>query len=518
MAIPISKYVNITSGIGGATIVPTRELIGRLFTTNNLLPTQMYLEFTSAAAVGAYFGLTSEEYLRAAFYFAWISKSISSPQKISFGRWTNAAVAPMIFGQNLIAAGSTLSALQAVTNGSFTLTLGGFTFDVSGLNFSSDLTLAAVAAAIQAAIQAESGGGALWTSATVTYDSVRGSFDLVGGATGVAVVSVAAGGVGQDISAVIGWFTQAVTANVGAIWSNGNAAETLTQTLTLSASLSNNFGSFLFLTSLNLDLTQYQEIAIWNTGKNISFLFMIPVPNLTAATTYAGTLMGYLGLTVTVSPTGLSPAQYPEMLPMMILAATNYFGRNTVQNYFYQMAPGLTPSVTDLSISEQYDALGVNYYGQTQQAGALLAFYQNGILMGPSLTQPQTITVYANEIWLRDNMGAAILGLQLVLNEIAANSQGIAQLLAIAQPVINQALRNGTISTGNVLSQLQILYINEESGTDTAWYQVQTIGYWINFVIVATVVDSITVYTAEYTLIYKKDDTINSVNGTHILI
>src|SRR6202034_2963574 len=97
MAISFTRYVDITSAVGAQQIVGTRQLIGRLFTENLLLPTESFIEFNSAAEVGAYFGTTSVEYLRAQFYFNFISKSATSPTTISFARWTNVAQAPMIF-------------------------------------------------------------------------------------------------------------------------------------------------------------------------------------------------------------------------------------------------------------------------------------------------------------------------------------------------------------------------------------------------------------------------------------
>src|SRR5271165_2975185 len=97
MAISEQRYVNITSGVGGAALVPTRDLIARIFTANPLLPPQTFLSFTTSAQVGNYFGIGSEEYARSLFYFSWISKNLTQPQSIQFARWTNAAAAPMIF-------------------------------------------------------------------------------------------------------------------------------------------------------------------------------------------------------------------------------------------------------------------------------------------------------------------------------------------------------------------------------------------------------------------------------------
>ena len=83
------------------------------------------------------------------------------------------------------------------------------------------------------------------------------------------------------------------------------------------------------------------------------------------------------------------------------------------------------------------------------------------------------------------------------------------------QSVINQALLNGTISVNKTLSTSQQGYITSVTGDPLAWHQVQDIGYWLNCTIVQV---SNSDYEAQYILVYSKNDVINFVEGTHILI
>lgn len=500
MPIAMSRYVNITSGVGGGAAVPTRALIGRFISTNHLLPTGSILEFTSAADVGAYFGFTSLNYLRAVFYFGWISKNITTPQSISFARWVDVAVGSEIFGKPATYA---LGSFTPITTGDFTLTLGGFTFHMTGINLSAAGSLAAVAAAIQTAVRAQSGGGAAWTGATVTFDATRGCFDLVSGATGPDTISVAAGVV-TDVAGPLGWLT-------GAILSNGAAIETITQTLTNSTGKSNNFGSFAFVPTLNQN--QIVEAATWNDGQNVLFQYSVPCSAANAAALSAA-LINFSGVELTLAPLA---AEYPEQVPMMILAATDYTKRNSVQNYMFQIF-SLTPSVTLDSDANTYDAIRVNYYGQTETAGQLLSFYQRGVMMGLA-TDPVDQNVYGNEQWLKDAAGAALMSLLLSLAKVSANVQGRSQILATLQSVIDQGLFNGTISVGKTLNNSQKLFISNATGDPKAWQQVQSIGYWVDCVMQSFVDSaSITEWKAVYTLIYSKDDVIRKIEGTHVLI
>ena len=515
MPISITRYVDITSGVGAGAVVPTRDLVGRCFTGNLLLPPQSFISFDSAQAVGQYFGTSSEEYYRSVFYFGWISKTLTQAGSIQFARWANAAVAPRVYSVNKN--NTVIGSWSSITNGALILTMGTYTYTLSSLDFTSALSLSDVANVVQSAIQAESGGGALWTGATVTYDAGTGGFDLVGGATGDAAISVAAPLSGTDITGtgLLGWVPGSVNTNgnitPGAIWSPGSDIETISEVLTTSSEVSNNFGSFLFLTNLALDNAQILEAATWNQTLNNLYMYTVGcIPSNISA--LQAELASIGGVGITLSP-ALSPLQYPEMCPMMILAATNYDAPNAVQNYMFQIFPGLTPSVNDDADANVYDALSVNYYGQTQEAGSNISFYQTGVLQGTP-TNPLGMNTYANEIWLKDAATAAVMTLLLAQTQLPANQQGVNSLLVTLQGVVNQALLNGTISVNKTLTASQQMYITSITNDPYAWYQVQDIGYWLNAVIVVVGNN----YEAQYTLVYSKDDVVNFVSGTHVLI
>lgn len=511
MAIRITKYVDVTSSVGAGITAPRRELIGRLFTTNPLVPTKTLLEFTNLDDIQTYFGSSSVEYKRAAFYFPWVSKNQLSPQKIGFARWTDEDQAPSIYGAPLELS---LAALKLITNGVFSLTLGADTNMISGLDFSGAASLAAIAALIQTAIRDET--GTMWTAATVTYNATSGGFDLVGGSEVAAVVSVAAGTGGTDISTSIGWLPQSVDGSSGAIWSDGALTETITETLTESADASDNFGSFLFIPTFTSD--QDVEAATWNKAQGVKYQYCVRVPDITTAQEYCnltdGLLLGMAGTGVTLSPI---PTEFPEQAAMMILAATDYTLPNSVQNYMYQVFPGLTPSVTTNADANALDAINVNYYGMTQTAGQELAFYQDGILMGGS-TDPRAMNVYANEQWLVDACIAACIATLLISGRVPANMAGVGQVIAVLQTVIDQGLLNGTISVNGILTEEQKAYITQISQDPKAWYQIQDQGYWVTARVVAYVESGVTKYKINFTLIYKKDDAIYKIDGRDILI
>ena len=582
MPVSFSRYVDITSGIGAGQNVGTRNLGGLIITNNPLCPSGQVITFTSASAVGTFFGTSSEEYTRAVFYFSYISKNITTPNQISFYFWNgNLPTGSLIFG---VQATYAVSSFTPIATGDFTLTLGGFTSHITGINLSAAGSLAAVAASIQTAIRAVSANGTAWTAATVTYNATTGQFNLVSGTTGLDTIAVAAGTV-TDVAGPLGWLT-------GATLSNGTAAQSVSTNLNNLIATTNNFGSFCYeqtpvtraqvtgqfftpsifsvsavsvgqlaigdllsnvagtipanttITALGsgtgttgtytvstissftlttgavtasevVQLSELEAAANWNNSlnPNIQFMFSIQVSSANASSWAAA--FGQIGGT-TLTLASPNTNEYPEMAPMMMLGATNYYEDGGTLNYMFTQFT-LTPSVTNDTNANIYDPLLINYYGNTQTAGQVLNFYQRGVMMGLA-TNPSSQNIYANEIWFKDALGAAIMTLLLAESQVPANTQGIAMILNVMQPVINQALANGTIEPGKTLTASQQLYVTQATGSSTAWLQVQNAGYWVNCVIQPYVSNGITQYKAIYTLIYSKDDVIRLVVGTDILI
>ncbi len=497
MAIPFSKYVDITSGVGAAASVRRRDLIGRFFTTNTLLPPKAIIEFDSADEVRRYFGTLSEEYLRALFYFGWISKNVTRPQKICFARWVDTETPPMIFGAAIT---TPLAEFKEVKAGALTLTLGTDTHLVKNLSFESIASHSDVASIVQAGIR-EAGTGPLWAEAVVTFDAVSSRFNFTTANPSTNTkIAISVG----TIKHMLGW-------NKRAIFANGALVESVNEVLSTSTEKSNNFGSFAFMPTLSKE--EVIEAAKWNAAQNVMYQFHTCVLS-TDAEAYYEALKDYAGTGLTLAG---AAREYPEQLPMMILAATDYSRLNATQNYTFQQAT-LTPSVTEKEESSRLDPLRINYYGQTQKGGQKHNFYQRGVLMGGA-NAPADMNAYANEQWLKDAAGSAIMELFLSVAQISANEQGRGQLIGILQSIIGQALLNGTISVSKALNTTQQLYIANLTGDANAWRQVQNVGYWLNCVIEPVVTpDGRTEYKAVYTLIYSKNDVIRKVEGAHVLI
>lgn len=307
-----------------------------------------------------------------------------------------------------------------------------------------------------------------------------------------------------------GWVSKNIKSPKKISFAGYRSSDVITDILTSTTDANNNFGSFVFAETLIL--ANVELAAAWADSQNVRYMYSEDVTSANS-TAWSEALIGLSGNALTLAQTN----EYHKLIPCTILAATDYTLRNSVQSYMYQEFTA-TPTVNTTTLSNSYDALRVNYYGQTQTAGQNISFYQRGYMNGLA-TDPTDMGTFANEMWLKDAFSSALLSLLLSMPQVAANKIGRSQILGTLQSVISQALYNGVISVGKTLNNTQKEFIASITGDDKAWYKIQSVGYWVACVIQDYVTTSgTTEYKAVYTLLYSKDDTVRSVVGSDILI
>lgn len=483
MAISQSKYINIVSSLGGGSSVAQRELIGRVFTSNYLVPANRVVEFgggkqNALALIADYFGVTSAEYAFANKYFDFETAANTAPQKLGFARYASAdAPATLISGKDL-----SLSAIQGITAGTLVITIDGTEESLTAINLSSATSMADVATALS---------GVLTTAESVVYDEANGRF----------VISA------NSISAATGTVADVLKLTAtNAILSEAATAKTPLETVSESAELSNNFFSYCFLDALTT--SDIKAVAEWNDAQNVKYMASFGV----AESNYAAIqdlVKDYDGVALTLD----KHAEHAEFAPMSAFAAVNYDKPNSAMDVFYKQFD-LTPSVTSNAERYVYDPLRINYYGTTQQAGQAISFYQDGVLQGsiPSMT------VYANEAWLKDSFITDVLNLRMGLDSLPANNTGKSLVMSALMNTINKALANGVVLAGKELTATQKAYITTITGDEDGWIAVQNAGYRLSAEIEQYEEYGITKYKISFLFIYSKGDTINYVDGRDILI
>lgn len=507
MPISISRYVEITSGVVGAQVVPERSLCGLRFTTDPKVPAGSVVTFTDeiASLAAAYFGSASPDAVFAAQYAAYVSPPpASQADTLRFAPYVDAARAPRIYGGKIA---PTLATFTAITAGTLPLTLGAISHSLTGINFSTALTLADVASQLQVIIRAAD-VSPVWATATVTYDAVGQAFNLVGGAAGVAPVSLGAA-IAGDIGAALGW-RAALT-----VFSPGAAIQTPLEALQAAEQVTDSFGSFSYNAASAVTLLQADAVALYNAGLNVKYQFYYQVTLANAAQTFAQ-LSQYASTGLILN---VRVGEYKESLTAAIGAAIDYDRTNSVVNFMYRQGPFVNDNdVSDDVTANGLDANRVNYYGTTSTAGTKLAFFQRGYLLGGA-TAPLDMNVHFNEQWLKSALQADFLSGQIALAQIPANDSGRGVVMGLLLGRVVQAKRNGVISVGKVLTTLQQIAVTQLTGDTDAWRDVQTNGYWADVVIVPyTGPSNTTEYKAVYTLVYSKNDVVRKIEGSHNLV
>ena len=491
MAISQTKYVNIISQVGGAEIVSQRELIGRIFTSNILIPVDTVIEFSGGAiaalkSVGEYFGITSDEYARASDYFAFVSKKGTQPSKISFANASADAIPASLIGDT----GLSLNTIKSVTAGEMTIHYGENDYTLTAVNMSSVTSFAEAASSLLS--------GDADDVLVCSYNATLGRF----------VLSAKDSSVGVAISVEDSTLASAFGFSSVSVYQPGTIGQTKVGALESTTSISNNFLSFMFIDSVTSG--EAVEIATWTTAQNVRYMFCINSTTTASAITLASALANYSGVAMSYDP-----EDKVQILPMCAFASIDYTKPNASINMMYQQHPTMNASVSSDTESDGLDAVRVNYYGRTQQAGQWIDFYQKGLLTG----QISDMGVFVNEAWLKDAISSSILNLRLAMDTLPATSVGEGLVKAQISNVIQIALTNGVINPGKTLNATQKAYIAQISGDSEAWLNVQSAGYWLGAEIVKETDQSgAESYKVHYTLIYAKGDSINFVDGTDILI
>ena len=492
MSISIERYVSITSGVIGAQAVAQRELIGLRLSTDPRVPVGAHVVVSNAGDALDYFGQSSE-YDFAAQYFAYVSPApVSTPQRLRFASYVDTARPARVYGASTSA---TLSDFQSIVSGTLSVTIGGVTQTYSAINLSAVATLAAVATAIQTLIAAD------FPSSTVTYNAVGSTFTLVTATTGDADISVGS----SALATLLGWST-------GAVLSPGAAEQTPLEAIRAAEQVTDSFGSFSF--DAALDSAEIVSLAQYNAGLNIKYMYLQSV-SVSDAQATAAAVSGIASVGLVLNATD---DQHKEAIPAAIMAATIYERTNATVNYMYRQVSGMTADVLSDSVADAYDAIRVNYYGETANAGQKIAFFQRGFLMGGA-TAAVDMGVHANEQWLKAYLTARLLSLQLSLGKIPANNAGRGYVIAQVIDAANLGKTNGTILPGAGFSIAQQIAVTQLTGDPNAWREVQTNGFWVDAAVIERTGESgVTEYEIQYTLAYRKGDVVRKIVGSHNLI
>lgn len=424
MSIPVSKVVRVN--ILTSPTFPSRKGFGLLLIlgTSARLPLGERLRFYSDMdGVGVDFSSTDEEYKAAQIFF----QQNPRPSELAIGRrFPSAAPGELLGGTN---ATKVIATWNAVTSGGFKISIDGVERSLTALNFSTDLTLNAVASRIQTALVAAGAVGA-----TVTYDGTR--FVVRSGTTGItSTVSYAiAPASGTDIKAMLAWDA----ASQGKITA-GIAAETIAGSLDALQAFN---GSWYGLALTNeateqnlLDASAWVEARVKLHGVSTKAANNADASSTTSLSYQLKALLYRRSLVVYDDND-----DYPAVSALARMFTVNFNEQNSTITLKFKQLPGI--SVGTITETQRLALVGnnCNYYTNFGDSPMLA----EGVMSSG---------VFADEVhgldWLQNAIETNVFGyLYTRTTKVPQTDKGVTALVKQVEQALEQGVNNGLLAPG----------------------------------------------------------------------
>lgn len=455
MTIPASKLVQVLPGVIG-TAGAAVTLNGLILTNNGAVPIGTVSQFSTAAAVAAFFGAQSTEAILAGIYFQGFDNSTAKPGNLLFAQYPAGPVAAYLRTANL--SFMTLTQLQALT-GILTITVDGVAKTSSAINLAAATSFSNAATLIAAAFSGPS-------APVVSYDAQRAAFVFTSPTSGAAsTISFASG------TLAAGLFASAAN---GAVTSQGAIAGTPSAAMNAIVSAASNWASF--MTTFEPALADKINFATWAVQQNNRYVYAawdtdvnaVVSGNLTAFGPQVNSLNLSGTIPLTADPAraaalGLTVGQLAMPLAAFVMGAIASvdFGRtNGRTTLAYRAQSGLVTGVTDATVADILDVNGYNFYGDYATSSQAFRFLQPGSVGGPFAW----VDSYIGQITLNSSLQQSLLSFLAAAGSVPYNLDGYAQLETVCLDPINAAINFGTIRQNVKLDNSQIVLVNSGAG------------------------------------------------------
>jgi len=473
MSISQNRFVDIKSGVAGATAVPLQSQAARVFTPSKFIGSNEVLTFYNADTVIAFFG-DGREAKYAKEYFAYISPPpISGAKELQFASFSKMSSSKAV-GRGKVATLESLK-MQSI---SLSVKTGGKTEVVTG-----DISEAGSYSEVASSIKSD--------AVTVGFEAVPYPHFILTSSVGD-IESIENGeSLGFDDVAI-----------------HSQNIDTATKAMVNSVDKNNSFFTAYFLDTP--ELKDAISLAEYIASKNGRYQLYLAVDEKNEKE--------FSEALINTSSVGLLRANVAS-LPSAVIAAIDYDRTNaTVNMMFRQSGVTITDVVDSDAEAGRLDKLRVNYYGQTAVSGARIAFFQRGFLCGTGAAMVD-MGIHANEQWLRSYIEQQWFSLLINTRGIQINTDGKNAAYSVLEDTATKAINNGTILRGKTLNVVQRKAITDMTNDHRAYIQVEEQGYWysVQFEEVQNL-SNVTEYVMKYTFIYAKGDFVRKIEGSHNLI
>lgn len=440
MSIPASRIVSILPsalGTGGNPLAMNTLLI-----VGGPQRTIGVQQFGSAAEVGAFYGLTSEEYKFGQRYFLGYDGATTLPSALYTVQNPAAPMAAILRGGSTRS--MTLAQLKAITGDLIVSVDGGAPITVS-LNFSTVTSFSEAAAMLTDT-----------DNFVGDYNEQLQCFEISTVSTGPThTISFGSGVAGVALK-----LDQASGAQVEA----GRAVVTDAELMTFVLGKKRNFGVITHI--VEQDRAAKESMAAWVTLQNSRFAY---VAQDTDGTAIVANSDASFGAWLSANEQNGTTPYYGTIEQVAALcggiAAINFKSANGRRNMMFMKQSGLAAYVTDETIYTALLSNGYTFYGAFATANDEFIFTVNGQVAG----QFKWLDNYINQIYMNAQFELAMMTMLTSYGSIPYNANGVAIHRAAAADPINEMLNFGGIVPliePSALSEQQKSIINTQAGFD----------------------------------------------------
>jgi hypothetical protein len=408
---------------------------------------QRIRQYSQFSGVQADFGSTTPEYQAAQLFF----EQNPQPAILYIGRWAQQATAGILECALLSASQQValLASLQAISTGSFNISINGSLHTISGLNFTGITNLNGAASIIQAALNAALAG----TTCVYAPDS-NTRFVMTSGTTGTSSTMsfLSTAGSGTDISALIGG-----TAASGAVPPiAGIAAETpLTAANVLLGSTLGNQSVYGFMFA-PINITDISDASHEAVGGMIQALGTSHIYGITS--NESNILLSNINTDLASVMESLgyfrSFIQYSSTSPYAVASfygrdfTVNYSAQNSTLTMKFKQEPGVIPEVLTESQAASLNQKNCNVYATYQNGASII---QQGVMCNGYFFDEVT-----GLDWLQNFVQTNLWNLfYQTPTKIPQTDAGNQQIVTNIAASMNAAVNNGLVAPGVWTSALQ---------------------------------------------------------------
>lgn len=429
MTLPVSDVVQVQVQVSPTPPVAAGFGTGLILGKSTVLPLEERIRtYSSLTGVVADFAANTEEYKSSAAYFG----QTPAPAQIMIGRRFLVAQAGKLRGSSGVSA--VFTDYTGVSNGGFDITVNATLIQVTALNLTGAVSMAAIAALIQTKLAA----GLASTTCTWTGTYFLITSPTTGPTSLVTFASApTGGGAPVDVSTLLGF-----TNDSGALAVNGIAIETCTDSLNASIAFNNNWYG-LSLTADRSTQDVKDAAAFAEPNKKLHWYSTADAnAKLAVATSDLLYFMKNLGYQYTVGFYSGSPNAHVSAMARAFVVDFSQ-PDSTITMKFKQL-PGV--GVDTITEAERLAIEGKNGNWYSSVGG--FAMIANGVV-----ANGRFIDEVHGLDWLQATVQNAVFAILATAIKVPLTNAGVARLIQAATGAFKQAKSNGLVAPGTWTGQ-----------------------------------------------------------------